>query len=63
MSSAKGRIRVRQTRSAVGYRGDQRATLRGLGLRRMGAQAELEDTDAVRGMLRKVSHLVTIEEI
>jgi large subunit ribosomal protein L30 len=63
MSAAVRRIRVRQTGSAVGYRGDQRATLRGLGLRRMGAQAELEDTPAVRGMLRKVAHLVTFEEI
>ncbi len=58
----KRRVRVRQTRSRVGYERDQRATLRGLGLRRTGAVSELEDTPAVRGMIRKVSHLVRVEE-
>lgn len=57
------RVRVRQTRSFVGYRRDQRATLRGLGLRRNGAVSELEDTPAVRGMIRKVSHLVSVEDL
>lgn len=61
-SGGRSRLRVHQTRSAVGYRRDQRATLRGLGLRRPGASAELEDTAAVRGMIRKVAHLVTVEE-
>jgi large subunit ribosomal protein L30 len=55
-------LRVRQVRSAVGFPRDQRATLRGLGLRRPGAVAELEDTPAVRGMVTKVCHLVQIEE-
>ncbi len=57
------RVRVRQTRSFVGYRRDQRATLRGLGLRRTGAVSELEDTPAVRGMIRKVQHLVRVEDL
>ena len=57
------RVRVKQTRSFVGYRRDQRATLRGLGLRRTGAVSELEDTPAVRGMIRKVSHLVSVEDL
>ncbi|MFQ5698425.1 MAG: 50S ribosomal protein L30 [Myxococcota bacterium] len=57
------RVRVRQVRSAVGYKRDQRATLRGLGLRRPGAVSELENTDAVRGMLRKVRHLIEVEEL
>lgn len=57
------RLRVRQVRSAVGYRRDQRATLRGLGLRRPGAVSELESTDAVLGMIRKVCHLVEVEEL
>lgn len=61
--AAKRRLRLRQTRSFVGYRRDQRATLRGLGLRRMGAVADLEDTPAVRGMIRKVSHLLSVEEL
>ena len=59
---AKGRIRIRQVRSAIGFQRDQRATLRGLGLRRRGAVSELEDTPAVRGMIRKVIHLVAVEE-
>jgi large subunit ribosomal protein L30 len=59
--SGGGRIRVRQVRSSVGYTRDQRATLRGLGLRGPGAVRELEDTPAVRGMIRKVSHLVAVE--
>jgi large subunit ribosomal protein L30 len=56
------KLRVRQVRSAVGYERNQRATLRGLGLRRPGAVAELEDTAAIRGMITKVRHLVQVEE-
>jgi large subunit ribosomal protein L30 len=55
-------IRVRQVRSAIGFKRDQRATLRGLGLRKPGSVAELEDTPAVRGMIRKVVHLLKVEE-
>jgi large subunit ribosomal protein L30 len=61
MSAAK-RIRVRQVRSAIGYDRRQRATLRGLGLRRLQQVVELEDTPAVRGMIGKVIHLVVVEE-
>jgi len=56
------RIRVRQVKSAIGYDRRQRATLRGLGLRRMHHQVELEDSPAVRGMIRKVIHLLSVEE-
>ena len=56
------RLRIRQVRSAIGYKRDQRATLRGLGLGRPGRESELEDTEAVRGMIRKVTHLVRVEE-
>jgi large subunit ribosomal protein L30 len=62
VSAKRARIRLRQTRSAVGYQRDQRATLRGLGLRRPGSVSELEDTPSVRGMIRKVRHLVAVEE-
>ena len=55
------KIRVKQVKSSIGYRRDQRATLRGLGLGRPGSTSELEDTPAVRGMIRKVSHLVQVE--
>ena len=56
------RIRVRQVLSAIGSDLRQRATLRGLGLRRMHQLVEVEDTPAVRGMIDKVLHLVVVEE-
>ena len=61
MSGSK-RIRVRQIRSAIGYERRQRATLRGLGLRRLNHAVDVEDTPAVRGMIDKVIHLVVVEE-
>jgi len=54
-------IRVRQTKSGIGYPKDQRATLVGLGFRRMHQVVELEDTASIRGMINKVNHLVVIE--
>ena len=60
--SASGRLRVKQVKSVIGYNRRQRATLRGLGLRRMNHVVELEDTPAVRGMILKVTHLVTVLE-
>jgi len=54
-------IRVRQVKSGIGYARDQKATLRGLGFRRLNQLVELEDTPAVRGMVNKVRHLVRIE--
>jgi len=62
MSDGK-RIRVQQVRSAIGYDRRQRATLRGLGLRRLNHTVEVEDTPAVRGMIVKVAHLVAAEEV
>jgi large subunit ribosomal protein L30 len=56
------RIRVRQVKSVIGYDRRQRATLRGLGLRRINHAVEVEDSPAVRGMIRKVSHLVAVED-
>jgi len=56
-----GRIRVRQMRSAIGYAPDQHQTLRGLGLGKPNAVRELEDTPAVRGMIKKVCHIVRVE--
>lgn len=60
---AKKKIRVRQLKSGIGFARDQRATLRGLGLRRRGTAVEIEDSPSVRGMIRKVCHLVQVEEI
>ncbi len=59
--SKKNVIRVRQVKSGTGYAKDQKATLRGLGFRRMNQVVELEDTPAIRGMVHKVCHLVRIE--
>jgi large subunit ribosomal protein L30 len=59
--SKKTTIRVRQVKSGIGYAKEQKATLIGLGFRRMNQVVELEDTPAVRGMINKVCHLVRIE--
>ncbi len=59
--SAKGRVKVRWIRSAIGFNRRQRATLAGLGLKRLNQTVELEDTPAVRGMIDKVIHLVVVE--
>jgi large subunit ribosomal protein L30 len=58
----RGRVKVRWIKSQIGYDGRQRATLRGLGFRRLHQTVELEDTPAVRGMIKKVIHLVVVEE-
>lgn len=60
MSTA--RIKVKQVRSAIGFNERQRATLRGLGLRRIHQVVEVEDTPSVRGMIGKVNHLVVVVE-
>ncbi|HXW70073.1 MAG TPA: 50S ribosomal protein L30 [Methylocella sp.] len=61
-SRTPARIVVEQIRSPIGRPAIQRATLIGLGLNRIGRQASLEDTPAVRGMIAKVMHLVRILE-
>ena len=61
MSAATKTVKVTQTGSPIGRPKDQRATLVGLGLNKMNRTSELEDTPAVRGMIRKVSHLVRVE--
>ena len=55
-------VKIQQVKSEIGYNRKQRATLRGLGLRKIRQINELEDTPAVRGMIRKVRHLVVVEE-
>jgi large subunit ribosomal protein L30 len=55
-------IEVKQTGSALRRPFIQAQTLRGLGLRRIGHVVKLEDTPAVRGMVRAVSHLVEVRE-
>ncbi len=53
-------VTVKLVRSVAGTRGDHRATVRGLGLRRLNSQRTLEDTPAVRGMIDKVAYLVQV---
>lgn len=55
-------VRVTQIGSPIGRKKDQRETLIGLGLNKMHRTRELEDTPAVRGMIRKVAHLVKVDE-
>jgi large subunit ribosomal protein L30 len=57
-----GRVRIRMIGSVIGCPEKQRATVRGLGLRRMHQVVEREDTPAVRGMVKKIPHLVQIVE-
>jgi large subunit ribosomal protein L30 len=56
-----GKLRVTLVRSINGTIGKHRATVRGLGLRRLNHTVELEDTPAIRGMIRKVDYLVRVE--
>ena len=55
-------ITVRQTGSPIRRKKDQRATLVGLGLNKLGRTATLEDTPAIRGMIAKVAHMVEVVE-
>jgi len=60
--AASGKIKVKMIGSVIGCTQDQRDTVRGLGLRRMHQIVERQDTPAIRGMVKKVPHLVTIVE-
>ena len=55
------RVRVTQVGSHIRRKPDQQATLVGLGLNKMHRSRELEDTPSVRGMIRKVAHLLKVE--
>ena len=58
-----GRLKVTQTRSGLGGTSNQRDTLRSLGLKRLHDVVVKEDRPEIRGMVRTVSHLVTVEEV
>lgn len=59
--ATKKTLKVTQIKSLIGTKESHRATMRGLGLRRMNQTVELEDTPAVRGMINKVYYLVKCE--
>ncbi len=56
------KLRITWVKSTIGRRFDQKRTVRALGLRRLGHTVELGDSPSLRGMLKKVHHLVTVEE-
>ena len=55
------KIKVTLVKSIIGTKQDHRATVRGLGLRKLNSSAELLDTPSVRGMIQKVQYLVKVE--
>ena len=57
------RLKITQTKSGIGYKRNQKETLRSLGLKRMHDTVVQEDRPEIRGMVATVPHLVTVEEI
>lgn len=62
MTTQSKQIKVTLVRSVIGTRESHRATVRGLGLRRLNSSSVLADTPEVRGMIRTVSYLVAVSE-
>lgn len=56
-------IEITWVKSAIGYNKDQKATIRALGLKKLGQKVVKADTPAIRGMVRSVQHLVTAEPV
>ena len=54
-------VTIKQIGSPIRRKGDQRATLVGLGLNRMGRESTLEDTPSVRGMINRISYMLRVE--
>lgn len=63
MAKKQHMLRITYCKSAIGYDKTQKATIRALGFRRLNQTVERPDTPDVRGMVSKVSHLVTVEEV
>ncbi len=57
------KLRITWKKSAIGYKEDQKRTIRALGLRRLHQVVERPDSRDIRGMVNKVRHLVAVEEI
>lgn len=57
------KLRITLVKSVIGTPGDQRATVRTLGLGKLNSSAEHNDTPQIRGMIHKVSHLLKVEEV
>jgi large subunit ribosomal protein L30 len=57
------KLRITYTKSAIGYSKDQKETVRSLGLRKLNSSVVQDDSPSIRGMLFKVRHLVSFEEV
>jgi large subunit ribosomal protein L30 len=57
------KLQITLTRSVIGRKEDQRKTVEALGLRKVNQTVEQQDNSAIRGMITKVAHLVTVKEI
>ncbi|MBR1591304.1 MAG: 50S ribosomal protein L30 [Acidaminococcaceae bacterium] len=57
------KLKITLTRSLIGNKKDQRATVRALGLGKIGTSVVQEDNPTIRGMIHKVEHLVKVEEV
>jgi len=57
------KLRVTWIKSSIGYSERQKATIRALGLKRLGQSVEHEDTPVIRGMIAAVHHLVEVQEV
>ena len=57
------KLKVTYSKSAIGYTEKQKGTIRALGLRKLNQVVEHDDTPVIRGMVHKVKHLVTVEEV
>ena len=57
------KLKIKLVRSTIGRKDDQIATVEALGLKKMNSVVEHNDTPQIRGMVRKVIHLITVEEI
>ncbi|MAQ95763.1 50S ribosomal protein L30 [Rubrivirga sp. SAORIC476] len=55
-------LKITQTKSVIRRPGDQKRTMVALGLRKIGTTVELDATPQIRGMVAKISHLVSVEE-
>ncbi len=61
--SSERKLQIKWVKSSIGYSRRQKATVRALGLRRMGDVVEQADTAVIRGMIDKVSHLIEVVEL
>jgi len=57
------KLRITYKKSAIGYKKDQKGTIRALGFKKLNQVVEHEDTPTIRGMINKVVHLVEVEEV